>query len=424
MLDIKFVQENPDLIREKLSLRGMSLDLDEFLKIGGEKKSFLIKLEKLRYEQNSASKEIGRMKKEGEETSELIISMKKLSDEIKELEERFKEMDEKIRDIILEFPNIPHESVPEGRTAEDNVEVRRIGDISRFDFPPKPHWDIGKDLGILDFERAAKITGSRFTVYRGAGARLERALINFMLDVHTRERGYEEILPPFIANQESLTGTGQLPKFEEDLFKLRGYPWYLIPTAEVPVTNFYRGEILDLEILPQRFAAFTPCFRSEAGSYGKDIRGLIRQHQFNKVELVCFTTPEESYNELEKLTSDAEEILKRLGLPYRVIVLSTGDMGFSSSKTYDIELWMPQRQKYLEISSCSNCEAFQARRANIRFRRTPKAKPEFLHTLNGSGVAVGRTVSAILENFQQEDGSVLIPEVLKPYMDGMDSISI
>ena len=424
MLDIKFVQENPDLIREKLTLRGMSLDLDEFLNLGEQKKSFLIKLEKLRYEQNTASKEIGRMKKEGEETSELIVSMKKLSDEIKELEEKFKEMDEKIREIILEFPNVPHESVPEGRTAEDNVEVRRIGDVSRFDFPPKPHWDIGKDLGILDFERAAKITGSRFTVYRGAGARLERALINFMLDVHTQERGYEEILPPFIANQESLTGTGQLPKFEEDLFKLRGYPWYLIPTAEVPVTNFYRGEILDLEILPQRFAAFTPCFRSEAGSYGKDIRGLIRQHQFNKVELVSFTTPEESYAELEKLTSDAEEILKRLGLPYRVIVLSTGDMGFSSSKTYDIELWMPQRQKYLEISSCSNCEDFQARRANIRFRRASKAKPEFLHTLNGSGVAVGRTVSAILENFQQKDGSVLIPEVLKPYMDGMDLISL
>ena len=423
MLDIKFVQENPDLIREKIAQRGMSLDLDGFLKLTEEKKRFLVEVEKLRYEQNTASKEIGRMKKEGEDASDLLASMKRLSDEIKALESRFKELDERLKEGLLEFPNIPHESVPAGESSDDNVEVRRVGEIPRFDFSPKPHWDIGRDLGILDFERAAKITGSRFAVYLGAGARLERALINFMLDIHTNERGYREMLPPFIANQESLTGTGQLPKFEEDLFKLRDFPWYMIPTAEVPVVNFFRGEILDAEDLPQRFAAFTPCFRSEAGSYGKDIRGLIRQHQFNKVELVSFTLPEESYNELEKLTSDAEEVLKRLELPYRVVVLSTGDMGFSSSKTYDIELWMPERQDYLEISSCSNCEDFQARRANIRFRRAPKAKPEYAHTLNGSGVAVGRTVSAILENHQQEDGTVLIPEALRPYMGGLDKIS-
>jgi seryl-tRNA synthetase len=303
------------------------------------------------------------------------------------------------------------------------VEVRTFGEKPVFAFPVKPHWELGKDLGILDFERASKLAGSRFAIYLGAGALLERALINFMLDIHTREKGYTEVIPPFIANAKSLTGTGNLPKFEDDLFKIRGHDWYLIPTAEVPLTNMYREEILDSSILPQRFVAYTPCFRSEAGSYGKDIRGLIRQHQFNKVELASFTLPEKSYEELEKITADAEEILKRLGLCYRAVVLCTGEMGFAGAKTYDLELWMPHRKKFLEISSCTNCEDFQARRANIRFRRQPKSKPEFVHTLNGSGVALGRTVSALLESYQQEDGSVLIPEVLRPYMDGLDRIT-
>ena len=314
--------------------------------------------------------------------------------------------------------------MPVGSSAADNVEVRRSGKPAEpSTSTPEAHWDIGKRLGILDFDRAAKIAGSRFAVYLGAGARLERALIGFMLDLHTRERGYTEVIPPFIANAESLTGTGNLPKFAEDLFKLEGFPWYLIPTAEVPLTNFYRGEILESAILPRRFAAYTPCFRSEAGSYGKDIRGLIRQHQFNKVEMMIFAAPEDSFNEHEKMTADAEEVLKRLGLPYRVVTLCTGDMGFASAKTYDLEVWMPSRNGYMEISSCSNCMDFQARRANIRFRRGPKAKPEFVHTLNGSGLAVGRTVSAVLENYQQADGSVVIPEALRPFMDGIEKIS-
>ncbi len=310
-----------------------------------------------------------------------------------------------------------------GKGSEDNVEVRMFGEKPKLSFPLKPHWEIGKKLGILDFERAAKIVGSRFAIYYGAGALLERALINFMMDIHTKERGYTEILPPFIANKASLTGTGNLPKFENDLFKLRGYSWYMIPTAEVPLTNLYREEILDASKLPQRLVAYTPCFRREAGSYGKDIRGLIRQHQFNKVELMTFSLPENSYDELERMTVDAEEVLKRLGLHYRVVVLCTTDIGFAGAKTYDLELWMPHRKKYLEISSCTNCEDFQARRANIRFRRGAKAKPEFVHTLNGSGVALGRTVSAILESFQQEDGSVVIPEAIRPYMDGLERIS-
>jgi seryl-tRNA synthetase len=371
---------------------------------------------------NTASKQIGLMKKEGEDASLQVAEMKKLSGKIKDLEKKHKEVDEYIRKLLLEIPNISHESVPVGSSSADNVEIRMNGKKTEFKFQPKPHWDIGNELGILDFERAAKIAGSRFTVYLGAGARLERALINFMLDVHTKEKGYEEILPPFIANKESLTATGQLPKFEEDLFRIRGYPFYMIPTAEVPVVNYYRDEILEADSLPIRFAAYTPCFRSEAGSYGKDIRGLIRQHQFNKVELISFSTPENSYDELEKITADAEDVLQRLGLVYRVVELCTGDLGFSSAKTYDIELWMPHRKNYLEISSCSNCEAFQARRANIRFRKALKPKPEFIHTLNGSGVAIGRTVSAILENYQQGDGSIIIPEVLRPYMGGLEKI--
>ncbi len=423
MLDRKYVQENPDLVIKKSALRGVDLDLQEFLSLSEERRAFLKQVEDLRSEKNTASKQIGLMKKEGEDASLQIKEMKKLSGKIKDLEEKHKEVDEYIRKLLLEIPNIPHESVPVGSSPEDNVEIRMNGEKHEFKFPPKPHWDIGKELGILDFERASKIAGSRFAVYLGAGARLERALINYMLDVHTMEKGYDEILPPFIANKESLTATGQLPKFEEDLFRISGYPFYMIPTAEVPVVNYYRDEILEADSLPIRFAAYTPCFRSEAGSYGKDIRGLIRQHQFNKVELISFSTPENSYDELEKITADAEDILQRLGLAYRTVVLCTGDMGFSSTKTYDIELWMPHRKNYLEISSCSNCEAFQARRANIRFRKAPKTKPEFIHTLNGSGVAVGRTVSAILENYQQGDGSIIIPEVLSPYMGGMDKIT-
>jgi seryl-tRNA synthetase len=422
MLDRKYVQENPDLVIKKLALRGKDLDLQEFLRLSEERRAFLKQVEDLRYEKNTASKQIGLMKKEGEDASLQVKEMKKLSGKIKDLEEKHKEVDEYIRKWLLEIPNIPHESVPVGSSSADNVEIRMNGEKHKFEFPPKPHWDIGNKLGILDFERAAKIAGSRFAVYLGAGARLERALINFMLDVHTKEKGYEEILPPFIANKESLTATGQLPKFEEDLFRIRGYPFYMIPTAEVPVVNYYRDEILEADSLPIRFAAYTPCFRSEAGSYGKDIRGLIRQHQFNKVELISFSTPENSYDELEKITADAEDVLQRLGLVYRVVELCTGDLGFSSAKTYDIELWMPHRKNYLEISSCSNCEAFQARRANIRFRKAPKTKPEFIHTLNGSGVAIGRTVSAILENYQQGDGSVIIPEVLRPYMGGLEKI--
>jgi seryl-tRNA synthetase len=422
MLDPKLVEENPGLVEKKIALRGINLDLDEFVKRTREKKAFIRQIETLRFELNKTSKEIGKMKGQGENPSALINEMKKVSDEIKELEGTYKKLDEELKQILLGIPNIPHESVPEGLDSESNEEVRVYGEKPTFSFDPKPHWEIGKNLGILDFDRAAKLAGARFAVYLGHGARLERALINFMLDVHTKERGYKEVIPPFIANEESLVGTGNLPKFEEDLFKLRGQPWYLIPTAEVPLTNLYRGEILEGDSLPQRFVAYTPCFRSEAGSYGKDIRGLIRQHQFNKVELASFAPPERSYEELDKLTGDAEEVLKRLELHFRTVVLSTGDMGFAGAKTFDLELWMPHRDKYVEISSCTNCEDFQARRANIRFRREPKSKPEFVHTLNGSGVALGRTVSAILECYQQEDGSVLIPEVLRPYMDRLERI--
>ncbi len=423
MLSIKLVEEKPDFVRQKMALRGVNVDLDEFLSFSQERKAMLRRIEDLRYELNKTSKQIGQMKKAGEDATDIIAAMKKISDEIKSLNDEHKDIEVKLQNLLLNIPNIPHESVPEGLSSDKNVEVRTFGEKPAFSFPVKPHWELGKDLGILDFERASKLAGSRFAIYLGAGALLERALINFMLDIHTREKGYTEVIPPFIANAESLTGTGNLPKFEDDLFKIRGHDWYLIPTAEVPLTNMYREEILDSSILPQRFVAYTPCFRSEAGSYGKDIRGLIRQHQFNKVELASFTLPEKSYEELEKITADAEEILKRLGLCYRAVVLCTGDMGFAGAKTYDLELWMPHRKKFLEISSCTNCEDFQARRANIRFRRQPKSKPEFVHTLNGSGVALGRTVSALLESYQQEDGSVLIPEVLRPYMDGLDRIT-
>ncbi|MFC2163544.1 serine--tRNA ligase [Acidobacteriota bacterium] len=424
MLDIKLVQEKPDYIIQKMSDRGLNIDLDEFLSLSQEKKKFLRQIEELRYELNKTSKLIGQMKKEGKDATDIVADMKKTSDEIKDLDDRFKELDAQSRAILLNIPNIPHESVPAGVSSEDNVEVRQFGEKPLFSFDIEPHWDIGKRLGILDFERAAKLAGSRFAVYFGAGAQLERALINFMLDIHTKENGYTEVLPPFISNEACLTGTGNLPKFAEDLFKLEDYSWYLIPTAEVPLVNLYREEILGGDAFPLRLVAYTPCFRSEAGSYGKDIRGLIRQHQFNKVEMVSFTLPENSYEELEKLTSNAEEVLKRLGLHYRVVMLCAGDMGFAGAMTYDLELWMPHRQKYLEISSCTNCEDFQARRADIRFKRQPEAKPEFVHTLNGSGVALGRTVSALLESYQQEDGSVLIPEVLRPYMDNMERITL
>jgi seryl-tRNA synthetase len=423
MLNAKFVEENPDFVREKMALRGVEVDLDGFLSLSKDRKAKLRLIEDLRFELNKTSKQIGEMKKAGKDASADIAAMKKISDEIKRLDDEYKGLEDNLQSLVLNIPNIPHESVPEGLSSDANVEVRTFGEKPEFSFPIKPHWELGKDLGILDFERASKLAGSRFAIYLGAGALLERALINFMLDLHTKEKGYTEVIPPFIANAESLIGTGNLPKFEEDLFKIRDQEWYLIPTAEVPLTNMYREEILDAASLPQRFVAYTPCFRSEAGSYGKDIRGLIRQHQFNKVELASFALPENSYEELEKITADAEEVLKKLGLHFRTVVLCAGEMGFAGAKTYDLELWMPHRKKFLEISSCTNCEDFQARRANIRCKREPKSKPEFVHTLNGSGVAVGRTVSALLESFQQKDGSVFIPEALQPYMDGLEQIT-
>ena len=423
MLDIKFVQENADLVKEKISSRGVDLDLSEFLKLAEEKKEYLVKIEKLRYELNKNSKLIGRMKREGTDASLLIKKMKHVTDEIKKNKDEFKDIDERIRDIMLGIPNIPHPSVPVGRDSSFNKELRKSGTKPVFDFDPKPHWEIGESLGILDFKRAAKLAGARFAVYKGLGARLERALINFMIDIHLRENEFEEVIPPFISNKESLLGTGNLPKFEEDLFKLKRYDWYLIPTAEVPLTNMFRDEIIEAESLPKRYVAYTPCFRSEAGSYGKDVRGLIRQHQFNKVELMSFSLPENSYKELEKITLNAEKVLKELNLHYRVVSLCTGDLGFAGAKTYDLEIWMPHRKDYVEISSCTNCEDFQARRANIRFRRNKKSRSEYVHTLNGSGVAVGRTVSSLLESYQREDGSVRIPEALHSYMGGVTEIA-
>ncbi|MEN6310308.1 MAG: serine--tRNA ligase, partial [Acidobacteriota bacterium] len=414
--------ENLDFVQNRLSTPGQRVSLEDFVRVSGDKKNVLHQVEVLRAEKNKASEEISRMKKQGADASGRILEMRKVGEEISGLEERLKGLEEEIKRTLLNIPNIPHESVPVGRSAEDNKEVRRWGAPPEFDFEPLAHWDIGEALGILDFERAAKITGSRFTVSMGAGARLERALIGFMLDLHTRERGFTEVLPPFIANAESLTGTGNLPKFKEDLFKLEGFDWYLIPTAEVPLTNIYRNEILDGSILPRRFAAHTPCFRSEAGSYGKDVRGLIRQHQFNKVEMMIFSLPEKSFDEHEFMTASAEEVLKRLGLHHRTVLLCTGDMGFASAKTYDLEVWMPSRKGFMEISSCSNCMDFQARRSNIRFKRDAKAKTEFVHTLNGSGLAVGRTAAAIIENYQRKDGSVAVPEALRPYMDGLERI--
>ncbi len=424
MLDPKFVLDHFDEVKKRLAKRGPAFGplLDEFRGVALKERENLRNVETLRARKNALSEQTIKAKREGGDVDRLIQESKKIGEEIKTLEAQGAEITKEWNLRSLEIPNIPHESVPAGAASADNVVVRANGRPPEFPFTPEAHWDIGTRLGILDFERAAKITGSRFAVYFGAGARLERALINFMLDIQTREKGFREVLPPFIANEASLTSTGNLPKFKEDLFKLEGFPWYLIPTAEVPLTNLYRNEILDAAMLPQRFVAYTPCFRSEAGSYGKDIRGLIRQHQFNKVEMMIFSLPENSFDELEMMTAAAEEVLKRLGLAYRVVVLCTGDMGFASSKTYDLEVWMPGRNGYMEISSCSDCTDFQARRSSIRFRREPKAKPEFAHTLNGSGLAVGRTVSAVLENYQQADGSVVVPPALRPYMDGVERI--
>jgi seryl-tRNA synthetase len=423
MLDAKYVLEHLDFVQNRLGTRGQPVDLGDFVRASSEKKDLLRRVEELRAEKNRASEEISRMKKEGADASSRILEMRQVGAEISRLEEGLKALEDEIGTTLLNIPNIPHESVPGGSGAADNREERRWGRPPEFGFEPQAHWDVGERLGILDFGRAAKIAGSRFTVYMGSGALLERALISFMIDLHTRERGFTEVLPPFIANAETLTGTGHLPKFREDLFKLEGYDWYLVPTAEVPLTGLYRNEILDGGSLPRRFAAYTPCFRSEAGSYGKDVRGLIRQHQFNKVEMMIFSLPEASFAELEAMTASAEEVLKRLGLHHRVVLLCTGDMGFASAKTYDLEVWMPSRNAFMEISSCSNCMDFQARRANIRFKRGPKVRPEFVHTLNGSGLAVGRTVSAILENCQQKDGSVVIPEALRPYIHGLERIA-
>ena len=421
MLDLKFIRENVEIVETALKNRNMPMALDGFLTFEKERRDILVTVEALKNERNQVSQVISQMKKNGENADDKIVAMRKLGDEIAAHDATLRKVETKLNNIVMSLPNIPYGEVPVGKDENDNVEVRKIGDIPTFSFEPKPHWEIGEKLGIIDFERAAKITGARFAFYRGLGSRLERSLINFMLDVHTKENDYTEFLPPFMVNSNSMTGTGQLPKFAEDLFKLENHDYYLIPTAEVPLTNLHSEEVLSAEELPLYYTAYSACFRSEAGAAGRDTRGLIRQHQFNKVELVKYSLPEESYNELEKLTADAEKILKLLDLPYRVIRLCTGDMGFSSAMTYDIEVWLPSANCYREISSCSNCVDFQARRANIRFRRDSKSKPEFVHTLNGSGLAVGRTMLAILENYQQEDGSVIVPEVLRPYM-GVDVI--
>ena len=423
MLDIKRIREDYDGVKAAVERRGKGdFGLDKVKELDGERRAVLAEVEALKNKQNTTSREVPKLKKEGKDTTALFAEMKELSNKIKELDAKVAEIEEELRETLLGVPNTPNPKVPEGADDEDNVEVRKVGEPRTFDFEPKAHWDIGEALDILDFERASKLSGARFTVYKGLGARMERALINFMLDLHTEEQGYTEILPPFMVGREAMTGTGQLPKFEDDMFHVPAKDMFLIPTAEVPVTNLRSSEIMAGEELPVNYTAYTPCFRKEAGAAGRDNRGLIRQHQFNKVEMVKFVMPETSYDELEKLTSDAEEVLKLLGIPYRVVMLSTGDLGFSSAMTYDIEVWMPSYERYVEISSCSNFEDFQARRAGIRFRRESGSKPEFVHTLNGSGLAVGRTVAAILENFQQADGSVEIPKELRPYMGGAKEI--
>jgi seryl-tRNA synthetase len=422
MLDAKYIREHIDEVRERLSRRGQNLSLDQFIVIDSERRKVIQEWERLRALQKKVSEEVSKRKREGTDASELISEMRKVSQEVKDLDRVVEEKERALQEFLLVIPNLPHPSVPKGTDASENEEVRRWGEIPKFDFEPKPHWDIGEELGILDFKTGAKIAGARFTLYWELGAKLERALINFMLDLHTREHGYQEVLPPFMVNRTTMTGTGQLPKFEEELFKIDGLEYFLIPTAEVPVTNIHQDEVLEESVLPLYYTAYTPCFRKEAGSYGKDTRGLIRQHQFNKVELVKFSKPESSYEELEKLLLNAEEVLKRLKLPYRVVTLCTGDLGFSASKTYDIEVWLPGQDTFKEISSCSNFEDFQARRAKIRYRISGKSKTEYVHTLNGSGLAVGRTLVAILENYQQADGSVIIPEVLRHYLHGVERI--
>jgi seryl-tRNA synthetase len=421
MIDVRIIRTNPELIMDAARKKGIDLDIEPFLKVDEERREILYQVEQLKNKRNVVSEEIGKLKTAGKNADNMIAEMKEVSSQIKGMDERIRFLDEEIQKFLLIVPNIPHESVPVGSDERDNIEIRKWGTPREFSFKPKPHWDIGVYLDILDFERAAKISGARFTVYKGLGARLERAIMQFFLDIHTSEHGYTEIFPPFIVNTASMIGTGNLPKFEEDLFKLREGDYYLIPTAEVPVTNLHRDEILNEEDLPVYYAAYSACFRAEAGAAGRDTRGLIRQHQFNKVELVKFVKPEDSFQELEMLTGNAEKVLQLLGLPYHVLLMCTGDLGFPQAKKYDLEVWLPSFETYREISSCSNFTDFQARRANIRYR--PKGgKPEYVHTLNGSGVAIGRTVAAILENCQEEDGSVTIPEVLRPYMFNLERI--
>ncbi len=425
MLDPAYLRENMEVVRAAMRNRGVQADaeLEQLATLEARRRRLIPELEGLKREQNTAGDEVARAKRQGIDASPVFAANKARAQQIRQLEIQADQVEQQRSALLMTLPNVPHASVPVGTSAAENVEVRRVGEAGTFDFTPRPHWEIGPALGILDFERATKMSGSRFSVLMGAGARLARALINFMLELHTREHGYVEVEPPFLVNADALRGTGNLPKFEQDLFKIAGeWDLYLIPTAEVPLTNLHRGEILDGRQLPIRYTAYTPCFRSEAGSYGADVRGLIRQHQFDKVELVKFTTPEQSHDELEALTANAEEVLKRLELPYRTMLLCTGDMGFASAKTYDIEVWLPSQNTYREISSCSNTEGFQARRANIKFRREGTGKAEFVHTLNGSGLAVGRTLIAVLENYQQKDGSVLVPPALRPYMGGLDVI--
>ena len=422
MLDIKRIRENLEDIKKAMDRRGeKEFNLDEVVELDDKRKELLKEVEVLKNKMNVESKKIPQLIKEGKDITEDKANLKKLSDEIKSLDEKIKIVNDELEYKLLRIPNVPNKEVPQGETDEDNVEVRTWGEPTKFNFNPKAHWDLGTDLGILDFETAAKITGSRFTLYKGLGARLERALINFFLDTNIGEQGYTEVIPPFMANKNSFLGTGQLPKFAEDMFKIEGLDYYLIPTSEVPLTNIHANQILSFDELPKNYTAYTPCFRSEAGSAGRDTRGLVRQHQFNKVEMVKIVAPEESYNELEKLTYNAEYLLQLLKIPYRVVKICTGDLGFTAAFKYDVEIWMPSYNRYVEISSCSNCEDFQARRAGIRFKRDKDSKTEYAHTLNGSGLAIGRSFAAILENYQQEDGSVIIPAVLRPYM-GIDKI--
>ena len=422
MLDLKLLREDLANVKKRIATRGTEIDWDEFIAVDRERREALANIEKLKEKKNRLSGEIGKIKKSGGDAAILMREVEELSEEIRKSERPLAEIEIRFQKFMLTLPNLPNPDVKVGKNSDDNREVRRWGQPKEFDFPAKNHWAIGEELEILDFSRAAKLAGARFTLYKGAGARLERALINFMLDLHTSEHGYCEIIPPALVNRAALIGTGNLPKFEDDLFRIDNPEYFLIPTAEVPLTNIHREELLEQDALPIKYTAFTPCFRREAGSYGKDVRGLIRQHQFNKVEMVKLCEPEFSYDELEAMVQNAEEVLRRLKLPYRVVELCTGDMGFASAKTYDLEVWLPGQNAYREISSCSNCEDFQARRAQIRYRKEPKGRPNFVHTLNGSGLAVGRTLVAVLENFQQRDGSVVVPEVLRPYMAGLERI--